>query len=58
MIFTTKTQVKWYPAGVYRYLAVVESVLGWLLMALFLATLGRNHDTIALWWQRYLVRIS
>ena len=42
MIFTTKTQVKWYPAGVYRYLAVVESILGWLLMALFLVTLGRT----------------
>jgi hypothetical protein len=42
MIFTAKTQVKWYPAGIYRYLATIESVLGWLLMALFLVTLGRT----------------
>lgn len=42
MIFTAKTQVKWYPAGIYRYLATIESILGWLLMALFLVTLGRT----------------
>lgn len=42
MIFTAKSQVKWYPVGMYRYLATVESVLGWLLMALFLVTLGRT----------------
>jgi hypothetical protein len=42
MIFTAKTQVKWYPSGVYRYLATIESILGWLLMALFLVTLGRT----------------
>lgn len=42
MIFTAKTLVKWYPAGVYRYLATAETILGWLLMALFLVTLGRT----------------
>jgi hypothetical protein len=42
MVFTAKTQVKWYPVGVYRYLATVESVLGWLLLALFLVSLGRT----------------
>jgi hypothetical protein len=42
MVFTAKTQVKWYPIGVFRYLATVESVLGWLLLALFLVTLGRT----------------
>jgi hypothetical protein len=42
MIFTAKTQVKWYPTGFFRYLATVESILGWLLMALFLVTLGRT----------------
>jgi len=42
MVFTAKTQVKWYPVGIYRYLATVESVLGWLLLALFLVTLGRT----------------
>jgi hypothetical protein len=41
MIFTARTQVKWFPAGIYRYLATIESILGWLLMALFLVTLGR-----------------
>lgn len=42
MVFTAKSQVKWYPSGVFRYLATVESVVGWLLMALFLVTLGRT----------------
>jgi hypothetical protein len=42
MVFTAKTQVKWWPVGIYRYLATVESVLGWLLLALFLVTLGRT----------------
>jgi len=42
MVFTAKTQVKWFPVGVFRYLATVESVLGWLLLALFLVTLGRT----------------
>jgi hypothetical protein len=42
MVFTAKTQVKWYPIGTYRYLATMESVLGWLLLALFLVTLGRT----------------
>ena len=42
MVFTAKTQVKWYPVGVYRYLATIESILGWLLLALFLVSLGRT----------------
>ncbi len=42
MVFTAKTQVKWFPVGVFRYLATVEAVLGWLLLALFLVTLGRT----------------
>ena len=42
MVFTAKTQVKWYPVGICRYLATAESILGWLLLALFLVTLGRT----------------
>lgn len=42
MVFTAKTQVKWYPVGIFRYFATVESILGWLLLALFLVTLGRT----------------
>ncbi len=42
MVFTAKTQVKWFPVGVFRYLATVEASLGWLLLALFLVTLGRT----------------
>ena len=42
MVFTAKTQVKWFPVGVFRYLATAEAVLGWLLLALFLVTLGRT----------------
>ncbi|MFZ2471689.1 MAG: pentapeptide repeat-containing protein [Methanothrix sp.] len=42
MVFTAKTQVKWYPVNIFRYLATMESVLGWLLLALFLVTLGRT----------------
>ena len=42
MVFTAKTQVKWYPVGIYRYIATIESVLGWLLLALFLVSLGRT----------------
>ncbi|MFZ3149210.1 MAG: hypothetical protein WA137_09220 [Methanothrix sp.] len=42
MVFTAKTQVKWYPIDIFRYFATMESVLGWLLLALFLVTLGRT----------------
>lgn len=42
MVFTAKTQVKWYPVGIFRYFATVEAILGWLLLALFLVTLGRT----------------
>ena len=42
MVFTAKTQLKWYPVGVYRYLATLEFILGWLLLALFLVSLGRT----------------
>jgi hypothetical protein len=42
MVFTAKTQVKWYPVGVFRYLATIKSILGWLLLAPFLVTLGRT----------------
>jgi hypothetical protein len=42
MVFTAKTQVKWYPVGLFRYVATIESILGWLLMALLLVTLGRT----------------
>ena len=42
MVFTAKTQVKWYPVSTYRYIATIESVSGWLLLALFLVTLGRT----------------
>ncbi|VVB70566.1 Uncharacterised protein [uncultured archaeon] len=49
MVFTAKSQVKWYSVGIYRYLAAPESVLGWLLLALFLVTLVR---TPIRWWFR------
>jgi len=42
MVFTAKTQVKWYPVDIFRYLATLESVLSWLLLAPFLVTLGRT----------------
>ncbi len=43
-VFTAKIQVKWFLVGVFRYLATVGSVSGWLLLALFLTTLGRTMN--------------
>ncbi len=37
-----RREVRRLPAGIYRYIATVESVLGWLLRALFLVSLGRT----------------
>jgi hypothetical protein len=42
MVFIDKTQVKWYPVGVFRYFAMAESISGGLLLALFLVNLGRT----------------
>jgi hypothetical protein len=38
MISTAKTQAKCYSVGIIRYFATVESILGWLLLALFMVT--------------------
>jgi len=39
--FTTVGYGDWYPKGRYRYLAMIEGLLGWLIMALFLVTLTK-----------------
>ncbi len=39
--FTTVGYGDWHPVGIYRYFAMVEGLVGWLIMALFLVTLGK-----------------
>ncbi|HOT06996.1 MAG TPA: pentapeptide repeat-containing protein [Methanotrichaceae archaeon] len=41
LTFLSRPPGKWYSIGISRYAAVLEGTLGWLLMALFLVTLGR-----------------
>jgi len=40
--FTTVGYGDWHPVGKYRYLAMSEGLVGWLVMALFLVTLGKK----------------
>lgn len=42
MTFLSRAPGKWYCVGPSRYAAMIEGTLGWLLMALFLVTLGRK----------------
>ena len=42
MTFLSRAPGKWYLVGPSRYAAMIEGILGWLLMALFLVTLGRK----------------
>ena len=39
--FTTVGYGDWHPVKGYRYAAMVEGLIGWLIMALFLVTLGK-----------------
>ncbi len=39
--FTTVGYGDWHPVGKYRYAAMIEGLVGWLIMALFLVTLGK-----------------
>ena len=48
MVFTAKTQVKWYPVGIYRYLATVESDFGLAAFSPLPGDLGQNHDPLTL----------
>lgn len=40
-IFLSQGPIDFLPAGKHRYYVIVEGILGWLLLALFLVTLGR-----------------
>jgi len=41
MIFLSRGPIDFLPIGRYRYYVILEGILGWLLLALFLVTLGR-----------------
>jgi uncharacterized protein YjbI with pentapeptide repeats len=41
MIFLSRGPIDFLPVGRYRYCVILEGILGWLLLALFLVTLGR-----------------
>jgi uncharacterized protein YjbI with pentapeptide repeats len=41
MIFLSQGPIDFLPVGRKRYLVIIEGILGWLLLALFLVTLGR-----------------
>jgi len=41
MIFLSRGPIDFLPVGRYRYYVILEGMLGWLLLALFLVTLGR-----------------
>jgi uncharacterized protein YjbI with pentapeptide repeats len=41
MIFLSRGPIDFLPVGRYRYCVILEGMLGWLLLALFLVTLGR-----------------
>ncbi|NYT01489.1 MAG: hypothetical protein GKC10_01860, partial [Methanosarcinales archaeon] len=40
MVFIAQAPVDFLPRGFYRHLVILEGILGWLLLALFLVTLG------------------
>ncbi|OPY54915.1 MAG: hypothetical protein A4E49_00634 [Methanosaeta sp. PtaU1.Bin112] len=41
MVFLSQGPIDFLPVGRYRYYVILEGILGWLLLALFLVTLGR-----------------
>ena len=41
MIFISRGPNEFLPVGKNRYYVILEGILGWLLLALFLVTLGR-----------------
>ena len=41
MIFLSQGPIDFLPVGKYRYYVILEGILGWLLLALFLVTLGK-----------------
>jgi hypothetical protein len=41
MIFLSQGPIDFLPVGRNRYLVIIEGILGWLMLALFLVTLGR-----------------
>jgi hypothetical protein len=41
MIFLSQGPIDFLPVGRHRYYVILEGMLGWLLLALFLVTLGR-----------------
>jgi hypothetical protein len=41
MIFLSQGPIDFLPVGRNRYYVILEGILGWLLLALFLVTLGR-----------------
>ena len=41
MVFLSQGPIDFLPVGTNRYYVIVEGIIGWLLLALFLVTLGR-----------------
>ena len=41
MVFLSQGPIDFLPVGNNRYHVIVEGIIGWLLLALFLVTLGR-----------------
>jgi len=41
MVFLSQGPIDFLPLGKNRYYVILEGILGWLLLALFLVTLGR-----------------
>jgi hypothetical protein len=41
MVFLSQGPIDFLPVGRHRYIVIFEGILGWLLLALFLVTLGR-----------------
>ncbi|HPS91762.1 MAG TPA: hypothetical protein PKV33_06365 [Methanothrix sp.] len=46
MVFTAKTQVKWYPVGIFRYFATVELIFKLAAFSHLSGNAGQNHDPI------------
>jgi hypothetical protein len=41
IVFVSHPQPNWYPNGRWKYVVLAEKIMGWLLLALFIVTLGR-----------------
>jgi hypothetical protein len=41
MVFVSKPPQQWLPRGKWRYAVMVEGVIGWLLLGLFIVTLAK-----------------